>query len=69
MSTVFIEIRVTRVKHGHSVITICPYCNKHPKSFEALRKHLSRNHNNEIGIIEVKKQAKKLYKLYSEAKH
>lgn len=68
MSTVFIELKVLRIKHGHSVILICPYCNKHPKSFEALRKHLSRNHNNEIGIDEVKKQAVKLYRLYKEAR-
>lgn len=68
MSTFFININITRKKLGHSVLLVCPYCQKHPKSFEALRKHLARNHNSEIGIGEVKKQAKKLYKLYKEAR-
>lgn len=68
MSSIYLDIRIKRSKLGHSVILLCPYCNKHPKTFEALRKHLARSHNNEIGIIEVKKQAKKLYKLYKEAR-
>ena len=64
MSSVTIYLRIVKSKRGHGISLPCPYCSKHSKSFEGLRKHLTRNHDAEFGIAEVKKQAVKLYKMY-----
>ena len=49
-------------------IRVCPYCRKSSKSFDGFRKHLTRNHNTEFTINQVKKQASKLYRMYKEAR-
>ena len=68
MSSFEINFNVSRIKTGHDVRIVCPYCRKVSHSFDGFRKHLTRNHSNELGITEVKKQASKLYRMYKEAR-
>lgn len=68
MSYFKIDIKVSRIKTGHDVRIVCPYCRKYLKSYDGFRKHCSRNHSNELGVNEVKKQASKLYRMYKEAR-
>jgi len=68
MSSFEININVSRIKTGHEVRIVCPYCRKVSSTFDGFRKHLTRNHNTELGVNEVKKQASKLYRMYKEAK-
>lgn len=69
MSRVFIDFSISRVKSGHAVNVLCPYCKKYLKTFDALRKHLTRNHHDECGIAQVKSQASKLWKMYRGANY
>ena len=69
MSYFKIDIKVSRIKTGHDVRIVCPYgCRKIFLSYDGFRKHLTRNHSNELGITEVKRQASKLYRMYREAR-
>ena len=68
MSSFEINIKVSRIKTGHDVRIVCPYCRKYLKSYDGFRKHLTRNHNTDLGVSEVKKQASKLYRMYKEAR-
>ena len=68
MSSFEINFNVSRIKTGHDVRIVCPYCRKSSKSFDGFRKHLTRNHNTELTINQVKKQASKLYRMYKEAR-
>lgn len=68
MSSFKINVKVSSTKFGHDVTIVCCYCRKYTKSYDAYRKHLTRNHNTELGVNEVKKQASKLYRMYKEAR-
>jgi len=69
MSEITINLSISKVKSEHSKIRIvCPFCRKIIKSYHGLRLHLSRNHSSENGIIEVKRQASKLYRMYRGSK-
>jgi len=68
MSSFEINIKVSRIKTGHDVRIVCPYCRKIFLNYDGFRKHCSRNHSNELGVNEVKKQASKLYRMYKEAR-
>ena len=68
MSSFEINIKVSRIKTGQGVRIVCPYCRKYIKSYDGFRKHLTRNHNEELGVKEVKKQASKLYRMYNGAR-
>ena len=68
MSSFEINIKVSRIKTGQGVRIVCPYCRKYIKSYDGFRKHLTRNHNTDLGVSEVKKQASKLYRMYKEAR-
>lgn len=64
-----IQFKITREKLGlGKVHLLCPYCDHVSKTIDGFRIHLSRNHSGELGIVKVKKQASKLYRLYKEAK-
>ena len=64
-----IQFKVIRQRVNHGQVRIlCPYCDHNSKTYDAFRKHLTRNHNNELGIIGVKKQAAKLHRLYKESR-
>ena len=63
-----IQFKIIRQRSEYGLVRLlCPYCDHYNKSYDALRKHLTRNHSNELGIIQVKKQAAKLYRLYKES--
>ena len=47
---------------------LCCYCDHCSKTYNAFRMHLTREHSNELGIVQVKKQAAKLWRLYKESK-
>jgi len=66
---ILIQFKVTKIKQGLGQVRLaCPYCEHTSKTIDGFRKHLSRNHIGALGIIQVKKQASKLYRLYKEAK-
>jgi len=66
---IIIRFKVSKVKQGLGEVHLtCPYCSHISKTIDGFRKHLTRNHSTEQGIIQVKKQASKLYRLYKEAK-
>ena len=68
MSSFSIDITVSRTKSGDSKIRLtCCYCKKTFKNFESFRKHIEVLHKEELGIIQVKKYASRLCKLYKEA--
>lgn len=68
MSSIIIDISVSRVKDGQSIKIVCPYCPKRSSTFDGFRKHLTRYHKEELGYSDVYKQASKLWRLYKEAK-
>lgn len=64
-----IKFSITRQRLDSGQVRIlCPYCDHCSKTYDAFRKHLTREHNNELGIIQVKKQAAKLWRLYKESR-
>jgi len=66
-----IEIRfeiVRKRSDGNEVRLLCCYCDHCSKTYDAFRKHLTREHSNEFGIVQVKQQASKLWKLHRESK-
>jgi len=69
MSNITINLKVVKRKSEHPEIRlVCPFhCNHVSKTIDAFRMHLTRNHSNELGIKQVKKQASKLYRLYKES--
>ena len=70
MSNFIINIKIVKVKSEQNEIhIICPYCNHVSKTIDGFRMHITRNHSTEIGIIQVKKQAGKLWRLYQEARN
>jgi len=68
MSSFEIYFKVLRTKSEHEVRMVCPYCRKCTLTFNSFRMHLTRNHNTELGVNQVKKQASKLYRMYKEAR-
>lgn len=64
-----IQFKIIRQRSEYGQVRIlCPYCNHCSKTYDTFRKHLTREHNNELGIIQVKKQASKLWRLYKESR-